>query len=119
VHLEEDGRLEFKPFEMTNRLDVFHGYFLLWLAILLDEGLAGRASNQSRIYDLGAVARLGIDAEVVRPRASEVLERAPDVLSRHGFVVEPLEVFQQRLQTGRLPADDLIDLYSSSPTFRR
>jgi hypothetical protein len=115
VHLEEDGRLEFKPFEMTNRLDVFHGYFLLWLAILLDEGLAGRASNQSRIYDLGAVARLGIDAEVVRPRAAEVLERAPDVLSRHGFVVEPLEVFQQRLRTGRLPADDLIDLYSSSP----
>jgi carboxylate-amine ligase len=111
VHMEERGRLEFKPFEATNRLDDLHAYFLLWLALLLDEELDGRATNESRIYDLGQVAQWGVEAETVRSRASEVLRRAPRVLSRHGFCCDVLETFQVRLETGRLPADDLIELY--------
>lgn len=114
IHMEEDGRLEFKLFEMTHRLDDFHGYFLLWLALLLDDGLRGRASNQTRIYDLGEVARLGVEAEVVRPRAGEVLRRAPRLLADLGFNVHPLEIFARRLELGRLPADDLIELLSST-----
>ena len=114
VHLEEDGRLEFKPLEMTDRIDDFHGYFLLWLAILLDKGLAGRASNQSRIYDLGAVARDGVQASGVRTRALEVLQRAPAVLESFGFDAQPLQAFQNRLITGILPADDLIKAFCLS-----
>ena len=42
---------------------------------------------------------------------AEVLERAPSVLAARGFHPGPLEAFRRRLETGRLPADDLIDLY--------
>jgi len=111
LHPEEAGRLEYKAFETTNRLEDFHAFFLLWLELLLDDGLGGRASDQTRIYDLGAVGRDGLAAETVRDRAAEVLDRAPSVLAAWGFHPRPLEPFRRRLETGRLPADDLIDLY--------
>ena len=47
----------------------------------------------------------------VRPRAEEVLGRAPDVLAAWGFDPAPLETFRERLDTGRVPADDLLDVY--------
>src|SRR5262249_25874601 len=109
LHLHEAGRLEFKTFETSNRLEDFHAYFLLWLELLLDDGLRGRASEQTRIYDLGAVARDGLAAETVRDRAAEVLDRAPGLLAAWGFDPGPLEPFRCRLETDRLPADDLID----------
>jgi carboxylate-amine ligase len=111
LHPQEAGRLEYKTFEATNRIEDFHGYFLLWLALLLDDGLEGRASEQSRIYDLGAVARDGLSAETVADRAAEVLGRAPGVLASRGFDPAPLEPFRRRLVTRRLPADDLIELF--------
>jgi carboxylate-amine ligase len=111
LHPQEAGRLEYKTFETTNRLEDFHVYFLLWLELLLDDGLHGRASEQTRIYDLGAVARDGLAAETVRDRAAEVLDRAPGVLAPRGFDPRPLDSFRFRLETGKLPADDLIDLF--------
>jgi carboxylate-amine ligase len=111
LHPEEAGRLEYKTFETSNRLEDFHAFFLLWLELLLDEGLQGRASDQTRIYDLGAVARDGLGAETVRERAAEVLERAPGILAARGFDPGPLEPFRLRLEIGRLPADDLIELF--------
>jgi carboxylate-amine ligase len=111
LHPHEAGRLEYKTFETSNHLDDFHAYFLLWLELLLDDGLRGRASEQTRIYDLGAVARDGLAAETVRDRAAEVLDRAPGVLSNQGFDPWPLDSFRLRLETGRLPVDDLIDLF--------
>jgi hypothetical protein len=111
LHPEEAGRLEYKTFEATSSLDDLHAYFLLWLELLLDDGLSGRAGEPTRIYDLGAVARDGLAAETVAERAAEVLGRAPRVLASHGFDPRPLEPFGLRLETGRLPADDLIDLF--------
>jgi hypothetical protein len=111
LHPEEAGRLEYKTFESTNKLEELHGYFLLWLELLLDDGLRGRASEQTRIYDLGAVARFGLDAETVADRAGEILDRADKVLAGRDFDPAPLDVFRDRLASGRLPADDLIDLF--------
>jgi Glutamate-cysteine ligase family 2(GCS2) len=116
LHPEEAGRLEYKTFEATNSMSDLHAYFLLWLALLLDDGLLGRASDQSRIYDLGAVARDGLNAETVAERAAEVLDRAPSVLSARGFDPWPLGDFRHRLETGRVPADDLIDLFERQPS---
>jgi hypothetical protein len=96
---------------MTPRLGDFHAYILLWLELLLDKDLRGRASDQSRVYDLGAAARDGLQAETIQERATEVLDRAPRILSKWGFDPQPLEPFRRRLETGRLPADDLIDLF--------
>jgi hypothetical protein len=116
VHLNEGGRLEYKTFETSTRPGDFHAFFLLWLELLLDEGLAGRASDQSRIYDLGAVARDGLEVETIRDRAAAVLDRAPHVLSLHGFDAQPLAEFSQRLTSGRLPADDFIDWFEQEPS---
>ncbi|MBW3543443.1 MAG: hypothetical protein KY476_24590 [Planctomycetes bacterium] len=111
VHPHEGGRLEFKLFEATNRLADYDAFFLLWLSVLLDEELAGRARHQTRIYDLGAVGRFGLDAESVRERATELCSRAPATLDRYGFDPSPLEAFSQRVATGRLPADEITDLF--------
>jgi len=116
VHLEEAGRLEFKSYDMPRRLDDFHAYFLAWLALLLDEGLKGRACNQARVYGLGAVSRFGLKAEAIQECAAEVLDRAPEVLASWGFNPAPLSTFRRRLETGRLPADDIIDLYRRNPS---
>jgi Glutamate-cysteine ligase family 2(GCS2) len=111
IHPDENLRLEFKTFDMSRSLEDYRNYFLLWLALILDDGLPGRATAETRIYDMGQVARSGLDAETVRARCGEVLARAPAVLDHWGFDPAPLRSFQERLDTGRLPADDIIALY--------
>lgn len=73
VHPDQQHRLEFELFEMPFRLQDFRAFLLLWLALLLDEGLNGRASKETRVYDLGSVARSGLEGEAVSARATEVL----------------------------------------------
>jgi hypothetical protein len=108
IHPDEGLRLELKPFETSCSLVDYRNYFLLWLALILDDGLKGRASDQTRIYDLGRIACYGLDAETVRERAGTVLDRAPQALMPWGFDCRSLGLFKQRLQTGHLPADDII-----------
>jgi carboxylate-amine ligase len=111
IHPDEGLRLEFKPFEMTASLTDFRNYFLLWLALILDNELKGRASDQTRVYDLGRVAYSGVQAETVLERANEVLNRAQEALDPWGFNCESLEVFKRRLETGHLPADEIITVF--------
>jgi len=113
VHPEEDGRLEFKVFEMSNRQSDYRNYFLLFLALLLDESLRDRSDRAARTYEMGAVARLGIGAPEVRARASELLERAPGVLHRWGFDPASLESFVERFENRRTPADEMIERFSA------
>jgi hypothetical protein len=110
VHPGQGGRLEFKSFEMSPRLGDFHAYLLLWLTLLLDDGLAGRATNQSRVYDLGTVACEGLDVRHVRERAAEVLDSAARTLPAWGFDPAPLAPFAQRVAGRRVPADDILAL---------
>lgn len=114
LHPEENGRCEFKSFEMTQSLIEFHAYYLLWLELLLDDGLEGTATYQTRIYDLGSIARDGLAVEGVTARAKEVLDRAQIVLPQYGFDPAPLSVFANRLQSGKLPADDLTELFDKT-----
>jgi hypothetical protein len=116
IHPEERFRLEFKPFEMTCSLADYRNYFLLWLALLLDEGLKGRASDETRIYDLGRIARDGLEAETVRERAGAVIERASHALTPWGFDCTPLDSFRLRLELGRLPADDIVSIFQREKT---
>ena len=115
-HPGQSGRLEFKAFEMTNRLDDFHAFLLLWLAVLLDDGLEDRAGDAARIDDLLAVAREGLEVAHVRARAAEVLDRARIVLADRGFDPRPLEPMSRRLTTRWLPADEMLALYESEGT---
>lgn len=122
VHPEEKGRLEFKSFEMTNSLTDFRNYLLLWLCLLLDKDLEGRATDETRIYDLGQVARLGLEAETAACRAAEVLDGAYAQLPTFGFAADTLASFTRRLEERRVPADDLVSLYqqgSLTPLLKR
>ena len=103
--------MEFKLFEDTNRLEDYHAYFLLWLMLLLDDDLKGHARDQTRIYDLGAVARFGLESDTIRERADAILTRPPVVLDCHGFDATPLTAFETRLETNHLPADEIIELF--------
>jgi len=111
IHPKENLRLELKLLEMTPYRIDYHGYFLLWLALILDESLLGRATEQTRIYDMGQVARFGLHAESARERAHEVLSNAPSALGHWGFDCQALDHFHARLETRRVPADDIIDLF--------
>ncbi len=111
VHPQENGRLEFKPFEMTNSLVDFRNYFLLWLTLLLDDRLTGRASDETRVYDLGQVAQRGLEAETAAGRAVEVLGRADARLLEYGIPTDTLASFWRRLEQNRVPADDLIAIH--------
>jgi hypothetical protein len=111
IHPDEHLRLEFKTFEMSTSLADYRNYFLLWLVLLLDDGLKGRASDQTRIYDLGRVACHGVQVETILERASEVLTRAPETLDDWGFDCNSLHVLKQRLETGHLPADEIIAIF--------
>src|SRR5207253_8377445 len=43
IHPDQELRLEFKPFEMSASVADYRNYFLLWLALILDDELKGRA----------------------------------------------------------------------------
>jgi carboxylate-amine ligase len=111
IHPDEGYRLEFKVFEMSPRNEDYRNYFLLFLSLLLDQGLKGRASAHTRIYDLGQVARYGLEAPEVFERADELLSRAPIILSDWGFDPTSLTSMNDRLLSRRTPADDLIDSF--------
>lgn len=110
-HPNEKNRLEFKVYDMPCSQREFEAQFLAFIALVLDESLLGRAQKQTRIYDLGQVARFGLEAEAVRERAGELLEKAPAVLRSWGFDPAALEVFAERLRTGRTPADEMLAVY--------
>jgi hypothetical protein len=111
LHADEDFRIEFKVFEMSKHVADFECYFLLVLALFLDDGLRGRAGNQERIYDSGAVARFGLLAEGMHYRFSELYDRAFDVLPRFGFDPAPLARLAPRIEANRSPADEMIERY--------
>ncbi len=99
LHADENFRIEFKVFEMSAKSSDFRNYFLLVLALFLDESLKGRSSNQERIYDLGAVARFGIEAEGMRARLDEILNNSEALLTKHGFDPEPLKTLNLSMTT--------------------
>ncbi len=113
-HPDENNRYEFKVFDMPNSIQEIEAQFLTFLALVLDTGLMGRSSKQTRIYDLGQVARHGLQAEDMSTRATELLERAPAVLKEWGFDPSALVVFKERVISGRTPADDMIEMFQKS-----
>lgn len=117
-HPTEKNRYEFKVFDMPNSIIEIEAQFLSFLALVLDEDLKGRASKQSRIYDLGQVARKGLDAEDMRDRATELLNHASSVLGAWGYDAKPLEIFKQRLLSGLTPADEMIQLYQQNRSLK-
>lgn len=114
LHADENFRIEFKVFDMTKNVADFEMYFLLVLSLFLDDELKGRAGQQERIYDSGAVARFGLNAEGMRYRFSELYDRAFEVLPKYGFNPSPLKALKQRIETYSTPSDEMIELYNKN-----
>jgi hypothetical protein len=118
-HPKEGGRVEFKSFDMPTDRSDFRRFFLMWLWLMHDADAPGRAEDQDRVYDLGAVARDGWDAEQVVPRAEEALDRAARRLPDLGVDTSPLTALSQRLEARWVPADELVRQMESLPSLPR
>lgn len=112
-HEDENYRLEFKVFDMPASIEEFRGYFLLFLGLLLDPDLRGRASNATRTYDLGDVAVEGLAADGVKERLKEVFAAVQGVLPPMGFDTSAIAHLEKRVKSGKTPADDLLQSYES------
>ena len=110
-HPDQDDRIEIKPFEMATDLRDYQCYFLLSLAVLLDQQ-GPVSSPAARVYEAGANSYLGItDSPFIRSKLGDFFLRARENLARWGFDATPLQTMEQRLETGRLPAHDMLQVY--------
>lgn len=108
VHEKPSLRFEFKGFEMSRRLEDYHAFFLIALALLLDDKLNNEASDEYRIYELGQIAVHGLDMEHTRETASQVLEACQRTADKLGFACHGLDELWRRLESRVLPADEII-----------
>jgi hypothetical protein len=109
-HGDEENRFEFKVFDMTPYSRDFHAYFLLFLILVLDKDLKGRSDKATRIYEMGEVARLGLDATSMKERLKEVLD-GRNVLAPYGFDLIPLKWLENRIENNWTLADEIISLH--------
>jgi len=110
-HLGRNPRFEFKAYEMSNDLQDFKNYILLFMTVLLDDTLLGRATRAERIYELGEVAVKGLSDEWFRSKLSELLESAENTLPKYGFCTNSLKAVSTRLSTRKTPADEMVESY--------
>lgn len=114
LHADENFRIEFKVFEMTKHSSDFKNYFLLVLALFLDDSLKGRASPQERIYDSGNVARKGLEAEGMRDRFVELYMKAPQILKAHGFDPASLKSLEMKIEKNLSPSDEMLKIFQET-----
>jgi hypothetical protein len=55
----------------------------------------------------------------VSSRATEVLDTIPDTLSSWGFDCTSLELLRKRLDTRRVPADDIAEIFERENSVER
>lgn len=117
-HLNENGRMEFKWFEMPLSHKEFEAYFLVCLSLVLDDSLKGRATNQERIYHLGQVSINGLEDEYIQGIAHNVLASVREILPDFNFDINAIEILEERLSSKTLPAHELMSIYSQSNDWR-
>ncbi len=109
-HGDEENRFEFKVFDMTPYEKDFHAYFLMFLLLVLNQDLKGRSDKATRIYEMGEVARLGLDAPLMKEKLKEVFE-GRNILVPYGFDISALNWIENRLENNWTLADELISLH--------
>jgi hypothetical protein len=119
THPEERGRLEYKLMEMSPHLEDYVAHTLLFLTLVLSDRLRGRGSDADRIYDLGEVARFGLEPDWVRRRLSGLLEEGMRVLPLYGLSAEGLEPLVRRWESKLTPADEIIRYVCAGGTLQK
>jgi hypothetical protein len=103
---------------MTRNVKDFENYFLLVLALFLDETLTGRAGQQERIYDLGSVSRFGLLAEGMKYRFQEIYEHAFKILPQYGFNPVSLKNLESKIEKNLTPADEMLMLFEKTKSIQ-
>lgn len=114
LHADESYRIEFKVFEMTKDVADFEAYFHLVLGLFLSPQLKGRAQNQERIYDSGAIARSGLKTELTRPVLAELFEACEKSLPQFGFKTTSLKRLYTRFEKREHIADDMLRIFDQT-----
>lgn len=118
IHFDENNRFEFKVFDMPNSRVEIEAQILSFLILIINDALTGRATHQTRIYDLGEVAKKGLEAEGIVEKLHEIFNGADQLLREWGFDFKALSVFKERLESGVTPADDMLKLYRVNDSIR-
>lgn len=108
LHADENFRIEFKVFEMSRDLADFEAYFLLVLGLFLSDNLKGKATNQERIYDSGAVARFGLHAPGIDTVLGDLFEQCEKILPLYGFSAGPLKRLYDRFERREHISDEML-----------
>jgi hypothetical protein len=114
LHADERFRIEFKVFEMTKNCADFEAYFHLVLALFLCDELKGQSGNQERIYDLGSVARFGLNAEGIDKKLGELFELSEKTLPKFGFSTNSLKSLHQRFEKREHISDEMLQIFDET-----
>jgi hypothetical protein len=114
LHVDERFRIEFKVFEMTKNVADFEAYFHLVLALFLCDELKGQSGNQERIYDLGSVARFGLNAEGIDKKLGELFELSEKILPTFGFSTNSLKSLHQRFEKREHISDEMLQIFDET-----
>jgi carboxylate-amine ligase len=114
LHADEKFRIEFKVFEMTKNIADFEAYFHLVLGLFLCDELKGKSGNQERIYDLGSVARFGLNSEGVDKTLGELFELTEKTLPKFGFSTSSLKVLHKRFEKREHISDEMLKIFDET-----
>lgn len=107
VHTEPQLRFEFKGFEMPVDFQDYAAFFLVCLAILLDENLTRTASNDERINRLRELAVNGLTSDDAAI-AQNVVASAKRIAQQQGFNHQALKILKKRIELLDCPAKAMI-----------
>lgn len=123
IHTEPALRFEFKGFEMPQDLSDYRAFFLIGLALLLDNQLGEKRSDTERLTVLKELAIYGIagrlETNIYRQQAADLLESAERIAVRFGFDYSCLQALWARLEEQACPSDLIIQRFNESHSIEK
>lgn len=110
-HEDENFRIEYKFFEMSDYVQDFRAYFYLCLILTLEDRLAGRALPQEGIYLMGEVAAQGLDSQIVQDILEEFFLCAKGTIKKYGLNPIAIDLMEKRWKLKETPAEKMIKRY--------
>ena len=114
-HGDEANRFEFKLFDMSPNLYDYEAYFLSILNLILNKNLKGRCDKATRIYELGEVAKYGLQTPGIMFKLEDFFLGAQTLLLKHGFKPQQLQRLFERMKKRETLANQYKKLYQQDP----
>jgi len=107
IHREPELRFEFKGFEMPLVMSDYKALFLIGLAMLLDQSLTMKTTDEERVENLRYFAVHGLASEAAQVCARTVLLAAERTAVRFSLDASSLSPLWRRLEKGKTPAEEI------------